>query len=362
MTDEEIEKAISEYQAEIDELNTKIVSLKEKQGKPATDEADATTEKATIVSVKNITEEKFEHIFEISGSVEAIKSAFISPEINGQIIRVHVFEGQRVIQGQLLASLNSNVMKNNIAELETSLQLANTVYKKQKYLWDQKIGSEVQFLEAKNNKESLEAKLKTLKSQLDLTFVKAPFNGIIDEVYQKEGEMATPGVQLLQLVNLNKLYINADVSETYLPKISKNDIVTVEFPTFPDLQMKAAISRTTNVINPQNRTFNIQIKLDNKNEQLKPNIIAIVKITDFSSDAAIVVPSIIIKQDSNGSYLYIAKEENGTTVAKKVYVTTGLSYNDNTIIEKGLKVGDKAIAAGYNLITEKEKIQISETK
>lgn len=311
-----------------------------------------------LVTVKKLAYEKFEHFFIANGSVEAVQDAFISPEINGQIKKIHVKEGQRVREGELLVSLNADVIKNSIAEVETGLELARTIYKKRKGLWDKKIGSEVQYLEAKSNKESLENKLKTFNAQLEMTRIKAPISGIVDEILNKEGEFAVPGLQLIQLVNLNKVYVNAEISEAYLPIIHKRDAVQVNFPSYPNLTIDTFVHRTGNIVKIQNRTFLVQVLIDNKDEKLKPNILAIIKMRDFSAEAALVVPSIIIKNDLQGTYLYVAKTEDGKLIARKTYIKPGKSKASNTMVVEGLEPGLQVIVEGYNLVKNGMAIRI----
>jgi membrane fusion protein (multidrug efflux system) len=303
-----------------------------------------------LITVKKMAYEPFNHYFLANGTVEAVEDAFISPEINGQIKKIHVREGQRVKAGELLVSLSSDIIQSSIAEVKSSLALAETVYNRRKGLWEKKIGSEVQYLEAKTNKEALENRLKSLEAQLDMAQIKAPIDGIVDEVSRKEGELAVPGLQLIRLVNLKTVYVNADVSESFLPRISKGDPVQVSFPTYPDWTIDTVIYRTGNVIKEQNRTFLVQVKIDNNEEKLKPNIIAVLKMKDFSAEAALVVPSIIVKNDLNGTYVYVTEENEGKLLARKVYVTPGMSESGDTMIEKGLQPGQEVIVEGYNLV------------
>ncbi|MCK5055989.1 MAG: efflux RND transporter periplasmic adaptor subunit [Candidatus Aminicenantes bacterium] len=307
-------------------------------------------ESRIIVEAKKIEYVKFEHFFSVNGSVEAIKEAFISPEISGQIKTVHVSEGDRVKKDQLLISLNSDVTEHGITEIKTSLKLAKTVFEKRKGLWDKKIGSEIQFLQAQTNKESLENKLKTLEARLEKTKIKAPIAGIVDQISKKQGELAIPGSLLIRVIDLRKVYANADVSEAYLSKIHKGDPVFVTFPSYPELGINASILRVANVVNPQNRTFQIKIKINNENEKLKPNIIAVIKIKDFSAESAFVVPSIIIKKDFKGTYLYVVERGDVKLTARKIHVETGMSEKGNTMITKGLEPGLEVITGGYNLV------------
>lgn len=308
------------------------------------------TDDAVLITVKKMAYEPFNHYFQANGSVEAVEDAFISPEINGQIKKIHVREGQRVKAGELLVSLNSDIIRSGIAEAKSALALAETVYNRRKGLWEQKIGSEVQYLEAKTNKESLENRLKSLEAQLDMAQIKAPIDGIVDEVSKKEGELAIPGLQLIRLVNLKAVYVNADVSESFLPSIRKGELVRVTFPTYPEWIVDTVVYRTGNVIKEQNRTFLVQVKIDNPEEKLKPNIIAVLKMNDFSAEAALVVPSIIVKNDLKGAYVYVTEESEGQLLARKTYVTPGLSDGGDTMIDKGLQPGQEVIVEGYNLV------------
>jgi len=320
----------------------------------------AKSEAGMLVTVRELAYEKFDHYFLVNGSVEAVDDAFISPEINGQIKKIHVKEGHRVKEGELLVSLNSDVTESAIAEVKTGLELARTIYEKRKGLWEKKIGSEVQYLEAKTNKESLENKLETLNAQLEMSKIKAPISGIVDRIFRKEGELAIPGMQLIQLVNLKKVYVNAEVSEAYISKVGKGNTVEVTFSSYPGLTTETRIHRTGNVVNPTNRTFLIQLLLDNRGEKLKPNMMALIKMKDFSVDAALLVPSVIIKNDMKGSYLYVVqtKEEEGKLVAKKTYVETGMSEGGNTMITQGLEPGQQVVIKGYNLVKNGMRVKI----
>ena len=307
--------------------------------------------KTVFVDLIKIKPDTFIHYITITGSVESDNQAFISPEINGQIKRVLVKEGQRVKKGQALVILNSEITQKTINEVKTNLDLARTVYKKQKELWDQGIGSEIQYLQAKNNMESLEGRLETLQAQKRMATIKAPYDGVIDNLFQHEGEMASPGRQVLQLVNLQKLKVYADMSERYLPYVHKNDMAKVSFPTYPNLKMEVPVFRVGNIINPANRTVRIQVNIKNTDNKLKPNIISNIELQDFYSDTAIAIPSIIIKQDITGDYVFIVREEgNGKLFAEKRYVTTGVSHKAKTLILKGIRPDERIIFNGYNLV------------
>ncbi len=353
---EEKKEQLSELKKELNEVQNKISALEKEIEKESNGESNKAFKAS--VKVKNLQTEVFKHFITVSGTIEAENSAAISPETAGQIKKIYVKEGQRVKQGEILVRLNTSTLEKNIEEVKTGLSYAEIIYKKQKNLWDQKIGSEVDYLNAQNAKEGLEDKLKSLEAQLELAHIKAPFNGIIDDIIQKEGELASPGLPIMNLINLQKLFINADVAETYLPVLKKGDKVEVEFPTFPDMNMNIPISRVGSIIHPQNRSVSIQLQIKNPKETLKPNALAIIKINDFSNENALVVPSIIIKEDMKGSFLYVAQKANGKWIAQKRYVESEIAFKDQSMISKGLAVGENVITEGYNQISDGTEIKI----
>ena len=352
-----IKSKISSYKKQVNELNARIADL-EKQ--LSSMDPELSVYKVPVI-LEQVSPQTFDHFIEVSGSAEAVNAAVISPQMNGLITDILVVEGDNVQKGQLLARLNSEVTENTIAEVQGSLDLATTVYEKQKRLWDQGIGSEIQYLNAKNGMEALQKKMETLESQLDMSLVKSPVTGIVDEIYKKKGELAIPGVPMMQVVNLGEIYINADISESYLAKVKEGDLVKVSFPVYPGMVVETPIWRKGNVINPSNRTFEIHLKLNNPEGKLKPNLLSVIHIKDFSSDSALTVPSIIIKQDITGSYLYVVREDNNKLIAHKVYVDLGMSYSDKTMILKGLSPGDKIIVEGYNQVSDGAEVVFNKT-
>jgi membrane fusion protein, multidrug efflux system len=351
---------ITTYNQEIVELNQQISEL-EKQ----LEQMGETTQnrERTPVGVTELALEPFDHFVKVNAQVEAVKEAAISPEINGQIQQINVRKGQRVTTGQVLARLNTSVIDNNLAEIKTSLQLAETVYNRQKRLWEQEIGSEMQYLEAKNNYESLQSRLKATQSQLNMAIIKAPIAGVVDDIFAKEGELAMPGAPLMQIISLDELFINADVSETFLPLISPNDKVILRFSVFPEYEELVTIHRMGNVINPENRTFRVQLKIKNQDEKFKPNMMASISIKAHEADEALVVPSIMIKQDIQGHYVYVAREdEEGNLIARKTYIERGLSGEGKTMITSGLNPGDLFITQGHNRIADGTLIKVADAR
>lgn len=340
---EKIKEEIKGYKKEVKELTVLIDSLQK-----ILDTVDVqSTHSGVPIESLVMKPQTFKSFFIAAGSVEADNDAFISPEMNGQIKKIFVKKGERVQQGQLLVTLSTAVIDNTIAEIEKRLELANEVYEKQDKLWKDGIGSEIQYLQAKNNKEALEKSLATARSQRELSIIKAPFSGIVDDIFFKEGEMAAPGVRLIQLVNLKKLKIVADISESFLPKIHTGDTVEVSFPTYPDIIYRVPVNRIGNVVKPENRTFVIELLLENRDELLKPNIVASLKINDFTSDSAFIVPSIIIKDDNttHTSFIFKATKKGDKYVAKKITIEELRSYKSHSMVN-GIELGDTIIIKG----------------
>ncbi len=347
---ETIKNQISEHKKQVNDLTLKIADLEEQLRQMGDETA---VKDQLLVEVTSVESQPFNHFVKVNANVEAVEEAMISPETNGQIRQIQVKKGQRVAAGQVVASLNMSVIESSLKEVETSLELAKTLYNRQKNLWDQKIGSEVQYLQAKNNYESLQSRLATLQSQLDLSVIRAPFDGVVDEIFAKEGELAMPGLPLMQILNLSKLYVNADVSETYLPVINPGDEVVLRFPAFPDYEQHLKIHRLGNVINPENRTFRLQLMIPNSEDRFKPNMVASVSFKAFATDSALVIPSILIKQDVQGHFVFVARKNgNGQFYARKTYIERGMDSEGKTMINDGLSPGDFLITQGHNQVTE----------
>ena len=251
--------------------------------------------------------------------------------------------------------LNTKTIENSIAEIETNLQLAETLYERQMKLWEQNIGSEVDLLTAKTNRDALKAKLDAANSQLEMAIITSPIDGIVDDIYQKVGEMAGPGIPFARVVNISKLYIYGDVSEAYLMHIKKGDAITIYFPAI-DHTIKGRINQKSNIINPQNRTFRIRVNIDNPNGNIKPNLIAEMKIRDYYVPETIVVPSLTVIKDFKGEYLFVAERNNPNYIARKTYVKTGRSNNNSTIVLSGLEPGQLIIIEGFEQVVNETPI------
>ncbi len=336
------EAQLVRYKQELHELNQKIAALEKElqEGKEF---------EYVNVKVSEIQPRLFEHFIEVTGSVEADQEVNVSPEGSGKIIDILVKEGQKVEKGAALATLNTEILDQSIEEIKISLDLAQTTFERQKNLWEQKIGSELQFLQAKSNKESLERRLESLQAQKDMAIVKSPVSGVVDVIYQKKGEIASPQMPFAKVVNIDKIKIYAEVSESYLTKIKKEDEVVVDFPAL-NKQVKARINMIGNYINPNNRTFRLRINIDNRDNMIKPNLLSVVKIRDYVASDAFVVPSLLVKEDFKGEYTFIVENNGNGQLAKKIYVKSGVSSNNMSEITEGLKAGDLIISEGYNQV------------
>ena len=351
---EEKQKQLASYKEELESLKTKISDLEAEIRRTNGKEQK---KDLRLVEHEVLQPVLFQHFIEVPGEVKSDKNIQVNPEISGVILKRNYEEGAYVKQGAVIAVLDADILKRNIEEVKTRLDLAETIFKRQENLWNQNIGSEVQFLQAKNNKEALEKNLETLEAQLSDAYVKAPISGTLDEYFMNTGEMASPQMPIARIVNLSSVEISADVSETYVKDVKRGDEVNVSFTAIGE-EMELPIAAVGQFINPQNRTFKITMKASNKEGYLKPNTLAMVKINDFTLENAITVTSNLIQRGTDGgAFLYIAQKEGDKTIAKKVMIETGRTYEGRTVINKGLKAGDKVIVTGYSEVVDNEEVK-----
>ncbi len=335
------------------ELNTQISSL---ENEINTAKGISAADQLRQVEVFTVENKDFEHFIEVQGDVKSDKNVQVFPKASGVIIRKFVEEGQQVSAGQNLFQIDAAVLQNSIAEIETKLDLAQTVFKRQENLWKQKIGSEIQYLQAKNNVEALERSIATQKSQLGNSYVKSPIAGIVDESFMNVGEMANPAMPIARVVDLRKVEISAEVSESYTKQVQKGDEVMVSFPAIGE-EMPVKIDLVGRTINAVNRTFRIEMNVDNKKGFLKPNSMAVVKIKDFEKKDAQSVPSNLIQQSASGErFLYLVRDGK----VEKTTIKVGQSYQGKTLVKEGLKAGDKIISKGYNEVVDGEEVRMVE--
>ncbi len=317
-----------------------------------------TVKKLSTVSVIKLQLTDYKHYISIQGNSKTDKNIMLRPQANGLITRVYVKEGQYVKSGQTLFQLDDAILRNAISEVENQLILATTTFERQKRLWSQKIGSEMQFLNAKNNKEALENNIKTLKSQLSNYKVKAPFSGIIDDLIATKGDLASAQTPLVQLINLNNMYVESDVSENYLKSIKKGNTIILNFTSLGK-EINAKISRVGNNIDPENRSFKVRINISNKSGLIKPNLLADIKINDLLVKNAIVIPNKLIQTDENGnSFVFLIEQKENANIVTKKSVKVESSYEENSLISEGLKENDVLINEGSRNISNQQEVTI----
>ena len=346
----ELDKLIAQH----DQLATQIDKLKTELGVK-----DSTAIKPVDVAVDTVNVAEFRHYIDIQGRIEGDQNIEVSPQTPGLVIRVYVKEGDAVKQGQVLAELDSKVIQRGLDEIKTQLALANILFQKQKTLWDQKIGSEVQYLTAKSNKESLEKRLASMQEQLAMNKIKSPINGTVENVPFKIGQVVSPGLptSTIRVVNMSGVKVLADVAEAYTSKIKRGNEVLVSFPDI-DENISARVTFTSTVIDQTNRTFRVEAHLAHSRADLRANMIANLKISDYINKKSITIPVNLVQKSFNSNYVMIAEQKGNTIIAAKRNVKLGISYNGTTEITDGLKPGERVIIAGYQNLKEGQLIKL----
>lgn len=315
-----------------------------------------------LVTVQAVEKTTFERFAEIQGNVQSSETAAASAEVAGRIMKMTVKEGDRVRSGQLIATLDLEQVNKQIAEIEKSLELAEDVFARQERLWKQNIGSELQYLEAKNNVERLNKTKETLAFQLTKSKVYAPITGVVDMANLEAGELALPGAPIINILSTNRLEVVVDLPENYLQAVRKGDVVTVTYPAL-DYEQEARINLIGSTINPTNRTFKAEIRTGNPGNRLKPNLLAVVKIKEFEQTDAVVIPLDLVQQEVGGKkYVMIADNGSDGTVAKKVYIQTGESYDGVVVVNSGLIGGEQLINKGGRSLANGDELEITNEK
>ena len=343
---------LAELKSQQTELTTKIKTLEAEVAKLDPKKAEAARVKD--VTVSPVSTSTFQHFVELQGTIDAKNNVQVSPKSGGVVTAVYVKEGDHVRAGQAIAKVDDQIMRESIAEVKTQLSLANTVFEKQAALWKQQIGTEIQYLQAKNNKESLERRLSTLNAQLGQSTVTAPISGVVDQVTVKVGQSAAPGIGLVRIINLSQLKVVAKVSDTYSGSVRKGDAVSIRFPDL-NREIKSQISFVSTSVDPMTRTFTIEAPLPSDNG-LKPNMLAQVKINDQSKTNAIVINQNLIQNTEQGQLVYIAVNEGGKKIAKAKQIKTGQSYDGRIAVTQGLQSGDQIVTAGYQDLVDGQPI------
>ena len=347
-------------QPEKDELTMKRAELKEKTAALRTLQTEITAlqeeverlsperkRDSVMVQVMPVEVQSFSRKVNIQGSVMSDETVFASSEMGGRILSVNVKEGQQVSRGALIATLDMETVQLQINEMQTSLDLAVTVYERQKRLWDQEIGSEIQYLQAKNSKERLEKSLETMRKQLSKKNVYAPISGVVNKEFASAGEVAGPGTPIVEILDSRKVKVKADVPEQYLPIIKRGQNVKLSFPAL-NKEVDSKVSLIGASIDPANRTFEIEMRLNNSQGIYKPNLLTEIEFVDFTQEEAVVIPLELLQEEVSGrKYVYLSKEDKeGRDVATKAYITLGASFEGSVVVEEGLSVGDQLVTVG----------------
>ena len=320
-----------------------------------------TLKKLPLVTTFTVKDTVFNHYLELQGNVTTKDLVTIYPEYAGTLTSVYVKEGQKVSKGQVLAKIDDGGLSQQLAQLQIQADLAKTTFERQKRLWEQQIGSEIQYLQAKSTYESQAKAVEQLKSQLGKTTVRAPFSGVIDEVITEQGTVVAPGQSpIIRLVNLNNMYIETEVPESYIASITKGKKVDVYFPVLGK-SIETTVRQVGNFINPNNRAFKIEIAIPNIDGNIKPNLTAKVKINDYTNEHAIMIPQSIISENAEGDqYAYVTTPaDNGNTaIAHQTIIKTGKTQGDLIEILEGIKTGDAIIKEGARSVQDKQKVEI----
>ncbi|PTQ95115.1 RND family efflux transporter MFP subunit [Mucilaginibacter yixingensis] len=338
--------------AELEKLKKQQTELNEKIAKLQAQIGAGDSSKVTDVSTLAVKSQSFTNYVQIQGSIDAQDNVTAYPQAAGTITAINVKVGQHVGRGQVLAQLDNSVLRQQIAQGEAQLSLAATVYQRQKALWDQKIGTEVQYLQAKSNYEAGQKQLAAAKEQAAMYTIKSPINGTVDQMDLKLGQVAQPGQTGIRIVNADNLKVKANVPESYSGRINAGDKVKVLVPDAADSVM-ATVTFAAKVIDPASRSFAIEVKLPGR-KTLRPNMTAVLKIADYNAPKAIAIPVNAIQRSENGSFVFV--DQNAT--AKRVAVTLGATYGGLTEVKTGLNGGEQLITMGASEVEDGDKIKV----
>lgn len=352
---ETLQKKKDELVTQQQEINLKLKQLDEKMN-------ELNPEKnIPLITTFVARDTVFNHYVELQGSVETKQNLVVTAEMGGVLQRMYVKEGDKVRKGQLLAKVDDGGMSQQLAQMQVQADLAKTTFERQERLWNQKIGSEIQYLQAKSNYEGQLKAINSMKQQLGKSTIRAPFSGTIDDVITEQGSVVSPGqTPILRLVNLSDMYIQTDVPETYITNVTEGKDVEVQFPVL-DKTIDTKIRQTGDFINPDNRTFKVEIDVPNQDKSIKPNLTARLKINDYTNENAILIPQSIISEDAAGDqYVYILedKKEGNKAVAKQVIIETGKLQGDVIEVLRGIKAGDEIIDEGARSVKEGQTVKI----
>jgi RND family efflux transporter MFP subunit len=343
------EEKLKAKKAEFEALRKEIAELELQVAKNKGD----STKTGKPVRISIVALDTFEHSIDIQGKVDADESVAVGPQMPGLVKRVYVHPGDNVSTGQILAEIDADAMIQQLGALKIQRDLAKDVYERQQKLWEQKIGTEIQFLQTKTQYEALEKQIAAVNEQIDMAKIKAPISGVVDAVNIKAGEMASPGFSNIIIVNTNQLRVKAQVAEGYVSKVRTGNAVSVQLPDADNKVINTKITYSGKMINNMNRTFNVEVALAPNEPNVVPNMVAVLKINDYRNDSAIVAPLSIIQQSANGkNFVYVAVQKGKDLVAEKREVAYTWTYNGMAEITNGLQPGDQLITEGSNDLNE----------
>ncbi|GAB4239740.1 MAG: efflux RND transporter periplasmic adaptor subunit [Ekhidna sp.] len=315
-----------------------------------------------LVTALKLNEQHFIHYIELQGDVTTRQNVLVHPEVAGTLNRVYVEKGDKVKKGQLLASIDDGGLSNQLIQMKTQLSLAETTFERQKRLWDQKIGSEIQYLQAKTNYEAQKAAVEQMEDQLSKFSIRAPFSGVVDDVIKDQGTVVAPGPgsEVFRVINLSNMYIETPVPETYLTTVTPGKKVKVFFPILNET-IESYVKETGNYINPNNRAFTVEIPVPNKSGNVKPNLTAKVHINDYQNENALLVPQSAISENAEGDqYVYLIEDisKDNVATARKTIIITGKTQGDDIEVLGGLKSGQSIIIEGARSVKDGQEVKI----
>jgi RND family efflux transporter MFP subunit len=347
---------LAEYQAEHDALKIKIADLEKEIARLDT---SAEIRKPKLVTLTPVQSGVFNHYIDVQGTVDSEENIAVQPGMPGQVTKVNVREGDMVKAGQILAEVDNRVIRESISQLQTNVDFAKTAFEKQQRLWNQKIGTEIQYLQSKTQFESLQKNMVTLQAQLDMSRIKSPINGVVDAVNIKVGEYAAPGMMgAFRVVNFGKMKVKAKVADSYIGKVKLGNPVRIYLADINDT-IQGKISFVSKVVNPMTRTFDIEIGLGATSTEVRPNMMASLKINDENIDNAMSIQSNLVQKDASGNmYVMISEGSAAKMKARKRLIKTGISSGDRIIVLEGLSGNEQLIEAGYQEVVDGQLISL----
>ncbi|MEZ4886369.1 MAG: efflux RND transporter periplasmic adaptor subunit [Chitinophagales bacterium] len=354
-----LEKQIKEKQIELAKAQSELQAL---EGEYLTYEPDYLTKQAEskkrIISTEKVQVKNFDQFVEFQGQVQTKDDFMISSDMGGVLKSLTIKEGEYVKSGQLVGRVDDDVMQRNVDELNLKLNLAKDIFERREKLWKQNIGSEIEYIQAKNNVESLQKSIATLQAQRGKTNIYAPNSGVVEEIYTNQGEVAGPGSPIAKIINTSNLQVVADIPENYLTSVRRGSIVKVILPALDNEEQTVKISKIGSMIDANNRTFQIEVPISNKGGKVKPNLMAMVEFKAASSNNAVVVPTNLVHNSLEGNFIFIVEKTDTSEVAKKVQIEVGDSYEGETLVLSGLKGDELLIADGSTLVRDGERVKV----